>query len=51
LKIHKSENPDDKTLSISVRNGRDGFHLNDRLPDGPVGAVRDHDFQTREVFQ
>lgn len=39
LKIHKSENPpDDRTLTISVRNGPDGFHLNDRLPNAPESA-------------
>ena len=39
LKIRKSDNPpDDKTLSISVRSGKDGFHLNDRLPDAPASA-------------
>lgn len=39
LKIHKSDNPpDDATLSISVRTGKDGFHLNDRLPDAPPSA-------------
>lgn len=39
LKIHKSDNPpDDATLSISVRTGKDGFHLNDRLPDAPASA-------------
>ncbi len=39
LKIHKSGNPpDDATLTISVRTGKDGFHLNDRLPDAPHSA-------------
>ena len=39
LKIHKSENPpDDATLTISIRTGKDGFHLNDRLPDAPPSA-------------
>jgi uncharacterized protein (TIGR03435 family) len=39
LKIHKSGNPpDDATLTISVRTGKDGFHLNDRLPDAPASA-------------
>ena len=39
LKIHKSDNPpDDATLTISVRTGKDGFHLNDRLPDAPPSA-------------
>ncbi len=32
-KIHKSPNPpDDKTLSISITNGPDGWSLHDRLP-------------------
>lgn len=39
LKILKSENPPDaKTLTISVRTGKDGFHLNDRLPNAPESA-------------
>jgi len=39
LKIRKSENPpDDATLSIGIRNGADGFHLNDRLADAPASA-------------
>lgn len=39
LKIHKSDNPpDDATPSISVRTGKDGFHLNDRLPNAPPSA-------------
>jgi uncharacterized protein (TIGR03435 family) len=39
LKIRKSDNPpDDATLTISVRTGKDGFHLNDRLPNAPASA-------------
>ena len=39
LKIHKSDNPpDDATLTISVRTGKDGFHLNDRPPEAPPSA-------------
>jgi uncharacterized protein (TIGR03435 family) len=39
LRIHKSDNPpDEKALTISVHTGKDGFYLNDRLPDAPASA-------------
>ncbi|HEY3841309.1 MAG TPA: TIGR03435 family protein [Bryobacteraceae bacterium] len=39
LKIHKSPNPpDDKTLSISITNGPDGWSLHDRLPSASSTA-------------